>query len=907
MAILKDIKKHIKIFASESLDAFKKISDSAKAHLNKLSSSSGAGVFGAINTLNDTEAVKKQQENHNINVESSTELSQEPAIARVIVININENDEQNTYYICRTMPISFPNLASYRSHNGRLASLPVGEEYEILVDGQLKLVEIIETAKYHPVLDEKGWDSLNTIFEVDGHGPVTIESLRALLDRDPKKIHSTQLEELLNQERDAEIVKQGIHRNVIKKMDLRDQPTLDRYQDEIFRLPLDSRLLILGAPGTGKTTTLIKRLGQKLDVEFLNEYEKQMINTKASGTEAFYAQSWIMFTPTELLRLYVKEAFNREDIPASDERISTWTDFRRKLARDQFRILRTASKKSSFVMKDSLQILNVNSEENSIEWFSDFDQWQKSVFWEEMRVSAEKLSKNPRVEAAQLGTKFLDALNSAGSEVNPSIFGKLMHVADEIQKLVREMKASSDNEIRSALNLQFNKDNRFLDDLADFVEKLSKPTNNPEDQDVEDDAEDQDIDIEDDEATNQPPRGRNGAAEAHYMRAVRTHARAQVKNQKISKSNQNGLLIEWLGDRSLPDQELKEVGKALITQSLLRHLVNPVRRYIDGIPVRYRRFRRERQAENKWYQAKGFGPKDIHPLEIDLLLLTMIRSTDDLIKSAPTLGHDDSRAKAILERLQNLYRTQVLVDEATDFSPIQLSCMVALARPGIQSFFACGDFNQRLTRWGTNSSKQMEWAIPSIKTQNISKAYRQSSQLHALANKIANLSDGEITDNVKLAEYAENEGVPPVLATQMNEVPIIADWLADRIEEVERFLDELPSIAVLVNTEEEVGPLAKALGDALTNQNINVTACTEGKSRGQDDAVRVFDVQHIKGLEFEAVFFVGLDKLAETHPTLFNKYLYVGATRAATYLGITCEQELPSRMTKLKESFEDKW
>ena len=29
------------------------------------------------------------------------------------------------------------------------------------------------------------------------------------------------------------------------------------------------------------------------------------------------APSWIMFTPTELLKLYVKEAFNRESIPAS--------------------------------------------------------------------------------------------------------------------------------------------------------------------------------------------------------------------------------------------------------------------------------------------------------------------------------------------------------------------------------------------------------------------------------------------------------------------------------------------------------------------------------------------------------------------------------------------------------------
>ena len=76
------------------------------------------------------------------------------------------------------------------------------------------------------------------------------------------------------------------------------------------------------------------------------------------------------------------------------------------------------------------------------------------------------------------------------------------------------------------------------------------------------------------------------------------------------------------------------------------------------------------------------------------------------------------------------------------------------------------------------------------------------------------------------------------------------------------FTKPLPSVAVLVNDEAEVGPLADGLKAALADQNLNVVACYKGQFAGQENDVRVFDVQHIKGLEFEAVFFIGVDTLA---------------------------------------------
>ena len=106
-----------------------------------------------------------------------------------------------------------------------------------------------------------------------------------------------------------------------------------------------------------------------------------------------------------------------------------------------------------------------------------------------------------------------------------------------------------------------------------------------------------------------------------------------------------------------------------------------------------------------------------------------------------------------------------------------------------------------------------------------------------------------------------------------------------------------------MNSEDEVGPLADALNAALAEDNIPVVACREGQTVGQESNVRVFDIQHIKGLEFEAVFFVGIDQLANQNPALFDKYLYVGATRAATYLGLTCQSTLPASIGSLRAHF----
>lgn len=881
--------------ATQTLGYFEEASAQAEAEL-RTSKDAPRNALAVENVLTSsaTQNLNDISENSRRNLMA---VVTEPAIARVEVLN-EDGDVEVVFITPGGAPRSRwggVRVASYHSPMGRLAATRPGVEVEIPAPAGARSYEVVERALLHPSKGQQGWDSRDTVVEALNVGPLTIGSLRALLrgplgdDTDPL----AELNRLLQESAQAQNIQEGVRRAVLERIGIRARPVLDAYQDEIFRLPLDRRLAILGPPGSGKTTTLIKRLRYALDLQALEDQLPLIDRTLAGRTG--HAESWYMFSPSELLRQYVKEAFNREGLPASDRQLHVWQSFRLETARNRLGILRSG-KSSGGRLRPDLKNLQTTAIERQTSWFDDFDGWQKDAFWAELRVHAGRLTDSKN--AAGIAARLARIVEAGAGRGGAAPFVEFRALSAEVGARANELQAEIDLQLQTAFALRLKSEPDLLKRLLDFLPTLGDASD-------EGDLDDPEADDDDSEAA---PLGQAAIAEGFdaYMGAMRAQARALAQGRRLGPRTRYGRIVEWLGSHGMAEEALKKVGATALVVSSLRRLANPMRMFLNGVRGRYTTFRRIRQAEGLWYEKPPYEPSELSPLEVDAILLAMLRIGRLLLADPRISSVVDEASISSLQSVRELFRTQVMVDEATDFSPLQLACMGALCDPAADAFLACGDFNQRITAWGARSEADLRWVFADIDIRPVHITYRHSRQLNALAHAIASL-DGEHHQPAVLPEHVDNEGVDPVIGNGLSG-ELLAEWLAERIVEIEQLTQTLPSIAVLVNSEAQVQPLADALQARLEPHHIQCSACPGGQVRGNDNDVRIFDVQHIKGLEFEAVIFVGIDELAEATPELFDKFLYVGATRAAMYLGLTTAAgSAPARLAPFLSQFGADW
>ncbi|MCY4572818.1 MAG: hypothetical protein OXF01_08440, partial [Gemmatimonadetes bacterium] len=301
--------------------------------------------------------------------------------------------------------------------------------------------------------------------------------------------------------------------------------------------------------------------------------------------------------------------------------------------------------------------------------------------------------------------------------------------------------------------------------------------------------------------------------------------------------------------------------------------------------------------------------KRISPDELDLVLflqLWLLR----LLQAGPSLrGSAKSNLSTVFE---SSLREVIAVDEASDFSPIQLACMAMAANPDYDCVTLSGDLMQRMTDYGLRGWEEYESVAKAIGLAPVHRAglqmnYRQSRRLLSVTNRL--YEAGTESPAATRSPYAPSEYDPSPLLHVGADLRDCAAWMAQRVIEIRRSYDEhgvIPTIAVLVPDEPSVNTLADALEDALSlSGNVEIDRCHDGRVLGEGASVRIFNVEHIKGIEFEAAFFHDMGRIAARFPQVAEKLLYVGLSRASLYLGITAIGSVPQMLDPLVDDLND--
>ncbi len=746
-------------------------------------------------------------------------LLNEPCVAYAVTQKFG--GPQVEIFLCRNyVPFGYTpsrtsiDYASYLSPLGRIIAKKPGETHSIAVF-ESQTYELKAKDDFRPRKDQGQWDAIdNRMAWV--RGGLAIRSLRKLLDG-------------IREKQPARAISYSVQ--------LPDQAILDEAQDDIFRLPFTGYILITGAPGTGKTTVLLKRLSQKTKKEFLTEAESKGLTDQAFKD----GKNWILFTPSDLLKVYLKEAMAKELLPASDEHVKVYRTFRLEVLRD-----------SGFI---------------KVGPHGYFKQAPPGQPLMKRTTGAEQLN-----------------LHKAFSE----------HLGSSYAHLFREALQKFNNEIRAPLGRLTDANQKVLVTALDIMAKTGGEA----------------LELREAQRRAADYRKLNEDLNA-IVQTIRGIAEILDRAANVTASGIYSYVGRW--QRASSSLTTQEIDTAVFPQipELVSKLRKEVRDLIEAlslarllllIPRAYQEFREMSETQSRFFETesdKALRDRQLSEPEQDVLLYQALDFTRALRSELPG---DMTGVPDELRSLLTRFRLLVTVDEATDFSPLELACMERFALPegGVT---ISGDLMQRVTETGLRDWSELENVCRPYQTCELNISYRQTERLFNIARDLYKHATG-LQPKFKSA-YPHRPEDPPAVSFKSGKETPAAKWLVERICEI--FIlgsNHLPTTAILVPTPADVEQLKAALLPLLHENGLELDASHGGQNLGDSARVRIFPVEHIKGLEFEAVFYVGIDRMAEIHKDLIDKYVYVGLSRARSFLGVVFERQFPPRLKCIEHHFE---
>lgn len=700
-----------------------------------------------------------------------------------------------------------------------------------------------------------------------------------------------------------------------KSAELRYQPILDKWQEDVKRSNIYSGTLAIdGGPGTGKTTALIQRIkflldkeamlgSQEIGQDFISEGYFPKMNDDQKRVLFDSRRNWVFFSPNALLKLFLRNNMIQEGLQADDSRVLIWGDYLTELIRD-YKLVNTELPTPFLFLRtrQSEGLLPYSS--NNLKSILD---GLESFF---LTVVSERLQKIGQIKADLFFWKIqgLSIQNYINRQEKSLTIDSLIRLffnlqenyIDEVKQLTTQF--TELNNIAASKVLQQVEENISLRNEAyAFAEEWIRTSGN---------AEDEDTDNEDEEEEEEEIEAQINETKVFLYDKLKI----LVKNVALSKhDNTVRLSKKYVALRELIKlyfeiesiDTLDRIGQlAYFNKYFVRITRGLVSNLLSDIPKIYKAFRKIELTTNShgWnYDLLKFIVEDeksknkrLHPEEQSLLIYFINKIIAKSYKFSVVKG------KAIrhpyFEAFRNHSVPVIGVDEASDFHIIDLLAMHSLSDLNISSVTFSGDIMQRLTEKGIRQWEDLNNFISPLSIKELRISYRQSPTLLEIASA---LYEKATNKKARYESYMERDSKEPSpLLFKNNNEDAKINWIAKRIWEIHNAYGRqlIPSIAIFLPNDNEVEQFSKKLSeiDELADVGINVRASKDGQVLGDRNMVRVFPIDFIKGMEFEAVFFHNLHLLSRRYQNqeIIMKNLYVGLSRASFYMGVTADENV---------------
>lgn len=676
------------------------------------------------------------------------------------------------------------------------------------------------------------------------------------------------------------------------QVSLRRNPVLDKHQDKAKFSNLYNGVaeVINGGPGTGKTTTMIQRLKLLIDRGDLEDYIENNDDCKLTKKEldiiSSTSDNWIYFSPTDLLKKYLQDNMSYEGLPNANHRTTVWKEYLKDAVRDEYHLAGQDCPFDFAKRKREDAKLYKGDHLAIIENFTAF-------YLQQVKERFIKISK---IDTSKFEWKILGSIITRECTKIETIsnmrdlLSYLIHLEGIDQNVIVNGTAiKSGAEITSAYNSEIrNLADKYIallrreeskyNEVIEYIKSLAKVPQ-PEVEDIED--------VEEVE----PDYGDLNIALFNKFNALLKKLCLKLRDSNVKITPAQKTLLDMVKDYIVDEDLAKLADSAYFVKHINPALKGFGQYVLSSIPQYYKAYRKNMPDADKVHWDTEILAEILESGRNKPLLCQeqslLIGFINNIVKTLYKVNRErfDKSPHKYTAAYKHLCRPVIGIDEATDYSLVEFYGIKSFGHYEVCSYTLSGDTMQLMKDDGITDWNILKHPLlfENLEIHNLLMSYRQSAELLSLADKIYQMERGVASP---YECFLKEEATPSPLWLESDDIDEKAEWISERIMEITKAYNCVPTIAIFTKDKKRAEELKESLEecDNLERAGIEVKVCSDNTLEGER-TIRIFPIDQVKGMEFEAVFFYDIDDIEET--SLINKYLYVGLSRASMYLAVT--------------------